>query len=102
MVEEIRMNLTKFKKQLEVICRENNIAMLGVFGSVARGEDTPESDVDLLVQFSETPDFIELMRLEERFVKIFGKKVDLVTEGFLHPLIKENALKDLKILYETT
>ncbi|MGI8641833.1 MAG: nucleotidyltransferase family protein [Pyrinomonadaceae bacterium] len=96
------MNLSQFKKQLDEICRENNIKMLGVFGSVARGEDTPESDIDLLVQFSEIPDLIQLIKLEERFVKVLGKKVDLVTEGFLHPLIKENALKDLRVLYETT
>lgn len=74
--------------------------MLGVFGSVARGEDTAESDIDLLVKFSESPDFVELIKIEEKFVEILGKKVDLVTEGFLHPRIKDNALKDLKILYE--
>ncbi len=95
------MNLDNFKKQLEEICRQNGVAMLGVFGSVARGEDTPESDVDLLVKFKETPDFIEFIRLENKFVELFEKKVDLVTEGFLHPQIKENVLKDLKILYET-
>ncbi len=94
------MNLKPFLEQLHQVCRENNVAMLGVFGSVARGEDTPESDVDLLVKFAESPDFIELIRLENKFIELFGKKVDLVTEGFLHPRIKENALKDLKILYE--
>ena len=74
--------------------------MLGVFGSVARGEDTPESDVDLLVKFDETPDFIEFIRLENQFIELLNRKVDLVTEGFLHPSIRQNALRDLKIIYE--
>jgi uncharacterized protein len=95
------MNLKPKMKRLQEICRKNNVAMLGVFGSVSRGEDTAESDIDLLVTFSETPDFIEFIRLENEFVELFGKKVDLVTEGFLHPLIKENALRDLKVIYET-
>lgn len=94
------MNLNKQIKKIREICRANNIQMLGVFGSVARGEDTAESDIDLLVKFSESPDFVELIKIEEKFVEILGKKVDLVTEGFLHPRIKDNALKDLKILYE--
>lgn len=94
------MDLKPFLKQLRKVCRENNVAMLGVFGSVARGEDTPESDIDLLVRFSESPDFVELIRLEDKFNKLLGRKVDLVTEGFLHPLIKDNAIKDLKLLYE--
>ncbi len=87
-------------KRLRDICRRNNVAMLGVFGSVSRGDDNSESDIDLLVKFSETPDFIEFIRLENEFVELFGKKVDLVTEGFLHPLIKENALRELKVIYE--
>lgn len=94
------MDLNKFRKQLDEICRQNKISMLGVFGSVARGEDTPESDVDLLVRFGEPKSLLEIIRLENKLVETLGKKVDLVTEGFLHPRIKENAMKDLKILYE--
>lgn len=94
------MDLKPFLKQLRKVCRENNVAMLGVFGSVARGEDTPESDIDLLVTFSDPVGLIELIRLEDKFVDVFGRKVDLGTEGGLHPLIQDNVMKDLKILYE--
>ena len=74
--------------------------MLGVFGSAASGEDTGKSGIDRLVRFSEPPNFIELIQLENTFMKLLGKKVDLVTEGSLRPRIKQHALKDLKILYE--
>ena len=94
------MNLKPFLKQLQAVCRDNNVAMLGVFGSVARGEDTRKSDVDLFVRFTESPDYIELIQLENKFIKILGKKVDLVTEGAMHPLIKKRAMQDLRVLYE--
>jgi len=94
------MNLNKFREQFDEICRQNDILMLGVFGSVARGEDTVESDVDLLVRFSETPGLLDFIRLEDKFVEILGKKVDLATEESLHPLIRQNVMSELKILYE--
>ncbi len=94
------MNLDKFKKQLAVICRENNIAMLGVFGSVSRGDDTAQSDVDLLIKLKKPIGLLEFIRLEDKFVEVLGKKVDLATEDSLHPLIKQNVLNDLKVIYE--
>ena len=94
------MNLDKFKKQLNEICRQNGIAMLAVFGSVARGEDTPESDVDLLIKLKKPVGLIEFIRLEDKFVEVFGRKVDLAIEESLHPLIRQNVLSDLRVLYE--
>ncbi len=94
------MNLENFKNQLDDICRENGIAMLGVFGSVARGEDNGDSDIDLLVKLKEPVGLVEFIQLEDKFVDLFGRKVDLATEAALHPLIKDNVLNDLKVLYE--
>ena len=94
------MNLKPFLKQLQAVCRDNNVSMLGVFGSVARGDDTPESDIDLLVKLSKPVGFIELIQLEDKFKDIFGRKVDLATEGALHPLIRQGVFGDLKVIYE--
>lgn len=94
------MNLRKFQKQLDEICRENDVKTLGVFGSVARGEDTPESDVDLLVELSKPVGLVEFIRLEDEFVEALGRKVDLATEESLHPLIRRSVLADLKVVYE--
>ncbi len=96
------MNLNPFLNQLSNLCRENNVQMLGVFGSVARGEDTPESDVDLLIKLKEPLGLIRFVQLEDKFRDVLGRKVDLTTEGFLHPKIKVNALSELKVLYEET
>jgi uncharacterized protein len=94
------MDLKPKLDQLREVCRENGISRLGVFGSVARGEDTPESDVDLLIELSKPIGLIEFIRLEDKFVEVLERKVDLATEDSLHPLIRQSVLKDLKVLYE--
>ncbi|MBX3289873.1 MAG: nucleotidyltransferase family protein [Acidobacteria bacterium] len=94
------MDLGDLKDKIRSICEDSGIAMLGVFGSVARGEDRPDSDVDILIRFAKPIGLVDLIRLEDRFERALGRRVDLGVEGSLHPLIKEQALKDLKILYE--
>lgn len=93
------MNLEPYLEQIRKVCRQSNISRLCVFGSVARGDDTSESDVDLLVKFDRPVSLLELIKLEDKFVDIFGRKVDLGTEGGLHPLIRDSVMKDLKILW---
>jgi predicted nucleotidyltransferase len=94
------MDLTPFLKQLSQLCRENNVAMLGVFGSVARGDDTNKSDVDLLVKFKKPVSLIDLIKLEDKFVETLGRKIDLGTEDGLHPLIHKSVMSDLRVIYE--
>lgn len=94
------MNLEPVINRLRAACRDKNVAMLGVFGSVARGEDNANSDVDLLVRLSKPIGFVEFIDLEDTFKEIFGRKVDLATESSLHPLIRKNVLADLQVIYE--
>ncbi len=94
------MNLEPFLNKLRAACHAKDIAMLGVFGSVARGEDMPNSDIDLLVRLSKPVGFVEFIALEDTFKAIFGRNVDLATEASLHPLIRDNVLADLKVIYE--
>lgn len=74
--------------------------MLGVFGSFARDEESAESDIDLLIKLKKKVGLIEFIELEDKFVNIFGRKVDLATESALHPLIKDNVMKELRVIYE--
>jgi predicted nucleotidyltransferase len=94
------MNINEYLSKLRQICRENGIKMLGVFGSVARGEDTPESDVDLLIKLGKPIGIFEFIALEDKFVEVLGRKVDLGTEDSLHPKIRRNVLRELKVLYQ--
>jgi len=94
------MNLEPVMSRLRAACNAKDIAMLGVFGSVARGEDTANSDVDLLIRLSKPVGLVEFIALEDTFTEIFGRNVDLATEASLHPLIRQNVLADLQVIYE--
>ena len=67
---------------------------IGIFGSVARGEQTALSDVDVLVEFSEPVGFFTFLDLEDFLSGTFGKKVDLVTKRALKSAVKDQILKD--------
>jgi uncharacterized protein len=63
------------------ICRQNDISMVGIFGSMARGEAKKKSDIDLIVRFSKRKSLLALVRLERELTEALGRKVDLLTRG---------------------
>ena len=73
-----------------------------LFGSFARGEETPESDVDILVQFDHDRP-IGLLRyagMWREIEELIGRKVDLVEDGTLMPFAVESANRDKRLIYE--
>lgn len=79
------------------------IEELALFGSVARGEDSPESDIDILVRFTEPPrqplSLITWGRLERELEKRCGRKVDLVSARGLSRHLRPTVEADKVILY---
>ena len=73
-----------------------------VFGSFSRGEETPSSDVDIIVVFDEKAEvsLIGYVRIQYELENIFGSKVDLVEDGSLLPFAVESANRDRKLIYE--
>ena len=82
------------------ICRQNDVKRVGVFGSLARGEATDESDVDLLVEFSARKSLLALVALERKMSTAIGRKVDLLTEAAISPYLRDRIKQDLQIIYE--
>jgi predicted nucleotidyltransferase len=70
------------------------IRSLRLFGSTARDEATPGSDVDLLVDFAATPTFSEFMKVRIFLEDLLGQRVDLVTETGLRPQVRPFVEKD--------
>ena len=68
------------------ICRANDAAMVGVFGSIARGEDTLTSDIDLLVKFSRRKSLLDIVKLERELSTRPGKKSGFIDRGRHKPL----------------
>ncbi len=86
-------------RPIEKLCEENDVDMLGVFGSVARGEETVDSDIDILVRFSKRTGLLSLIRLERELSGALGREVDLLTEKAISPYLREQILADLRVLY---
>jgi len=72
------------------------VATIGIFGSYARGEEQPESDVDVIVSFQkDKKTFDNFMGTKFYLESLFKRKVDLVTDGALKPLIRDPILRDV-------
>ncbi|MCD6134600.1 MAG: nucleotidyltransferase family protein, partial [Candidatus Omnitrophica bacterium] len=70
------------------------VKSLEVFGSYTRGEQTPRSDVDILVEFSTPIDLFEFIKLEDFLSEILDRKVDLVMKDALKARIKKRILQE--------
>ena len=72
-----------------------------LFGSFARGEETPLSDVDILVLLDHTqPIGLKFFGMWNDLEKLLGRKVDLVEDGELLPFAEETANQDKQLIYE--
>jgi predicted nucleotidyltransferase len=74
--------------------RELGIGSLSVFGSVARGEATDASDIDLLVEFSRPVGLFHFARVRRRLSELLGAEVDLVTVGALREEMRDQVMKE--------
>ena len=87
--------------QIAELCRRYGIAELSVFGSVARGEDRPDSDIDLLYVLA--PDskssLWELWDLRDELAQLLGRKIDLVSKNSLHWVIRDQVLTNARLVY---
>ena len=87
-------------EQLKEFCKKNGVTFMAVFGSFARGDFVPESDVDLLVRFYGRRSLLDIVRLERELSEVMGRKVDLLTEASISPYLKERIQSELKAVYE--
>lgn len=103
-----RREITKEDKALQKIksaiinkLKREGITKAGIFGSYARGEQTPQSDVDILIEYrrNSRKSLLDMVRLERELSEKLGRKVDLVTYGSISPYLKERILnEEVKIL----
>lgn len=82
------------QRHLPELEEEYKVSSLGVFGSYVRGEQREDSDLDVLVEFYETPGLIKFSELEYHLSDLLGIKVDLVPKDSLRPRIGERILSE--------
>ena len=83
-------------------CREHHIRRLALFGSVLRDDFSPESDIDVLVDFEEghVPGLFGLVRLERELSDVFGgRKIDLRTPEDISRYFRKNVLAEAEVQY---
>ncbi|PSB27057.1 nucleotidyltransferase family protein [Stenomitos frigidus] len=71
------------------------ITELGIFGSYARGQQTQESDVDVLIDYEQAPTLFELVNLRDFLADLIGLPVDVVTKNGLKPRIRDRVLSEV-------
>jgi hypothetical protein len=83
------------KEAIEGACRQFGARRIRVFGSVARGEERPDSDIDFLVDFPRGYDlFSQRLPLAERLAEITGRRLDVIPEHELNPHLRDAILKE--------
>lgn len=91
--------LSHLREQLHALLSDlaqtYRVKSLGVFGSYVRHEQSPESDLDVLVEFDSPPSLFEFIRLEHYLSERLGIKVDLVMKDSLKPAIGRRILREV-------
>ena len=95
-----KQNIKTIKKILVPILQKNDIVRAGIFGSVARGEATKRSDIDILIQFRGRKSLLDLVHVKHEIEDKLKRKVDILTYKSINPLLKENILKEEVKIYE--
>jgi hypothetical protein len=90
----LRDRLSDLRDALQSEASAHGATDLRVFGSVARGEDRDDSDVDFLVSLEPGRTLIDLARLELRFEALLGRRVDVTTENGLREPLRSVALRE--------
>ncbi len=84
-----------FKENMLHLKERYKIRSLGLFGSHVRGEEKSESDVDILVEFEESPSLLNFIALERHLSELIGQKVELVMKSALKPRIGKRILEEV-------
>jgi hypothetical protein len=95
-MKDTRLSITK--KRLDDILRAHGVTSASVFGSFARGDAGPESDLDLLVTYRAGTNLFDIIDLQNELERALGRKVDLVSEKYISTRLAKRIKDDVKPL----
>jgi len=90
----------EIKEKIISILVKHGIKRILVFGSYARNEATPKSDLDLIVDFPEGTSLLDHVGIEIELSEALNMKIDLLSRNGISPYIKDHVLKEAIVIYE--
>ena len=94
------MSQQEIVKKIKPILRKQGVKKAALFGSVARGDNKKNSDVDILIEPPKKFSLLDLSGLKIDLEEILNKKVDILTYDGIHPLLKDIILNEQVLFYE--
>ena len=88
------MNVEEMKKKIIPILKRYHVNRAGIFGSIVRGEETKESDIDVLVEIERRMSLLDFVGLKLELEDALGRKVDLGEYSTIKPIIREQILSE--------
>ena len=98
----INLESLKNNKDIKNILEKYGVKYIAVFGSVAKGTNTIDSDLDLIVEFAGKRNLFKMIELSQKLSEILGVKVDLVTKDSISKYLKDRVEKEKVVIYEKT
>jgi len=95
------MNIEDIKQKITPILKQQGVLKAAIFGSVAQGNMTKNSDIDIVVQLNKNKSLLDLIGLKLDLEDKLGKNVDMVSYKGISKFLKNIILKDQKIIYES-
>ena len=98
------MNTQALTQKIVDYFKTQPVCRAWLFGSFARGEETPDSDVDILVEYDKDAriSLLTISHMMGELEKSIGRRVDLIEDGCLMPFAVESANRDKLLIYERT
>lgn len=86
-------------ERLSKLLKDRGAKKVAVFGSYVRGEEKPESDIDVIVEFSMRKSLLDLVIIERELTEALGIKVDLLSEKSISPYMINAIKREMKVIY---
>lgn len=93
------MSKEEIFEKIARLLKNRGVRKVAVFGSYVREEEKPESDIDIIVEFSERKSLLELVKIERELSEVLGIKVDLLTEKSISPYLIDTIKREMRVIY---
>jgi hypothetical protein len=94
----MKSHVEHIKRKILPILRRYGVKRIGLFGSCVRGEMTPDSDIDILVEIDSDISLLDFVGIKLELEEALNRKVDLVEYSTIKPLLRESILSQQEII----